>query len=276
MSLTILAQKCLEKKIFTKVQFFEKMDFETCVDYILDEYLITSACKLAYKKYYDVIKNDPLYLFRKQTNGNDQFFINLFKNNGIDPQEFADAFIKWVTKNDKRKNTLFLYGDLKTGKTLLASMIKDLYLYKTWINSTVSTFSLGTLAYTNIIIAEEPFFTPLVLEDFKSICCGATLTPDVKFEAPTPIERTPVLITTNFLNLARGHAPPLSEEAIKDRSWIFKLNSKLSTEYTITSNDFIAFIQKQCPDIIHTRIINHMEIKVQKEARPRKRMKKQK
>lgn len=273
MALFKLAQLCLEKKIFTYTQFKEESSYSDYVKYIYEEPMVKAACRIAYKKKYEIEKEDPLYYFRKKEDGNSSFFVKLFLANNINPKKFAESFITWISRGHSRKNTLFLFGDIKTGKTLIANILKDLYTYKTWVNSTTSTFSFGNLTYANLIHIDEPFLTPLVLEDFKSLTCGSTLTPDVKYEEPTPIKKTPLLITSNFEKLGRGYAPPLSEESIKDKSWCFHFSTKFDTQENISSKDFITFIQEQCPDIIHTKIINHMVIRVQKMTPPTKKMK---
>lgn len=146
----------------------------------------------------------------------------------IDALEFAQAVYNWLQEVDYKRNCLLLWGEVSTGKTLFANAVRGLLLHRHLCNSNGSSnFALGNCLNTHIIIYEEPFLHPTLLEDMKSLCGGAHMTVDAKYSQQQNLRRTPVLITSNTLSLSKGHASQLAEKAIRERSYIFNFNTPI-------------------------------------------------
>lgn len=162
--------------------------------------------------------------------------------------DFVKAVKAWLTKSDHKKNCFFVWGRVSTGKTLFANAIRGLFLHRQMSNSTgTSNFSFGNCLNTRVIIYEEPFLHPTLLEDMKSLFGGAELTVDAKYTQQQPLRRTPILVTSNVLNLSRGHAPEMSEQALQARSFLFKFDSDISSlvrTVHFEPLDFAVFVKK--------------------------------
>lgn len=171
--------------------------------------------------------------------------------NAIEPIEFAQAIYDWLEQKDHKKNTLFIHGQISTGKTLLANAFRGCFLHRQISNSSVTgNFALGNCCQTHIIIYEEPFLHPLLAEDFKSLASGAEITCDYKFQVQQPLLRTPLLITSNTLQLGHGHVSAEVEEAIQKRSYIFHFKKPVSfPNYTFFPID-LAFFLSEYNDLI--------------------------
>lgn len=154
----------------------------------------------------------------------------LLQIQSICSQRFVHTVREWLCKKHCKKNCLLLWGAVSTGKTLFANAIRGLFLHRQMSNSTgTSNFSFGNCLNTHVIIYEEPFLHPTLLEDMKSLLGGAEMTVDAKYSTQQPLRRTPVLITSNTLALSRGHASSLCEEALQERSFIFRFDNCIAT-----------------------------------------------
>lgn len=170
---------------------------------------------------------------------------NLLFPNKIDFQEFAHAIEAWLSCADKKRNTLFIWGRPNSGKSLIAKLISEVFITKTFSNmDAASQFVFGNLIDSSLILIEEPFLVPVLLEDFKKLTEGSNMCVNVKYQEPQTLGRTPVLITSNFSTLSHGHAPAVSEAAIKLRSFIFHFSSEFVPTCVITVADFVSFLNK--------------------------------
>lgn len=183
----------------------------------------------------------------------------LLRTQAVDYGEFARAVRAWLEETHHKKNCLIVWGEVSTGKTLFANAIRGLLLHRHLSNSTGSSnFALGNCLNTHVIVYEEPFLHPTLLEDMKSLCGGATMTVDAKYSVQQNLRRTPVLITSNTLQLARGHASPQAEHAIRERSYVFNFNvpvTQLLEERGLLFEplDLACFLHKHNPATLYSQ-----------------------
>lgn len=204
------------------------------------------ALRYVRKKIFD-IQNKNLYnYFRSHTIPiENTFFENLCEKNNICPKKFATDFISWLTKKDHKINTFRIFGAVNTCKTLIANLLRKIFITSSWLNSsTGSAFNFGNLIYSSLIIIEEPFLPPTLIEDIKSLCGGAPLSVDVKYSQFESLERTPVFITTNFPTLSHGHSAQVSEQACINRAYYYTFNTPLIPTYEIEPGHLLYFLQK--------------------------------
>lgn len=206
---------------------------------------IDVSCSLYYKTLLDVQFNRWNYLININCEGNPSHFESLLQIQGINCNEFVNDLKLWLMCSEFKKNTFFLFGPPNTGKTLIAKMLSQIFISKSFSNIDASSqFIFGNLINSSIILMEEPFLLPILIEDFKKICEGTEITVNVKFRTPQTLSRTPVFITSNFREVCHGHAPPISERAIKARSFYYEFINEVKFNCEITVFDFIQFIKK--------------------------------
>lgn len=154
----------------------------------------------------------------------------ILQTHAIDEGKFCSAVKEWLQMRHAKKNAFILHGPVSTGKTMFANALRGLLLYKTLSNSaSSSSFAFGNCLHTRLLVYEEPFLHPTLLEDMKNIFGGATLTVDAKYQQQQPLFRTPILITSNTLSLSHGHASPSAEAALCARSYIFEFSNDISS-----------------------------------------------
>lgn len=163
----------------------------------------------------------------------------------IDAEQFKNDFFAWLTMQDSRKNTFFIYGPIKTGKTMLTSMIKEIFKCVSNLNSgsQKSEFYFSSLNNSVMCFINEPFYNLHRLEDLKSLSCGEELGSNKKFTTiDQPIRRIPFMITTNFKELCRGNAPPISERSIWDKSFLYCFKNTYTNEDNMNVQDLLYFL----------------------------------
>lgn len=210
--------KSLERALRASYQFFVREQKDAW----------TWLCKIGRgtTRYLPAVSFDKTYSYQKNTGKKWEELLLLQE---ICPRSFHSALKAWLQQTDFKKNCLFLWGDVSTGKTMFANAIRGLFAHRQMANSTSSSnFSFGNCLNTRIIIYEEPFLHPTLLEDMKSVFGGAELTVDAKYSMQQPMRRTPLLVTSNVLKLARGHASEQSELALQARSYIFHFSQNIS------------------------------------------------
>nr|QTE04123.1 MAG: nonstructural protein 1 [Ficedula parva densovirus] len=253
---TLKDQVCalaLSYKVFSKTGFLEKVPFSQCEKLLRStefEETLKIGLRLARKYQYDLENKNLYHYFRTHYLPKpSDFFENICNANSIEPRELAIALRVWLEKADKKKNTLKLVGIPNSGKTLIANLLRKVFICANWLNSSAgSAFNFGNLTYASLIIVEEPFLPPPLLEDFKSICGGASVSVDVKYSNYEALNRTPVLITSNFSEVSRGYAAAVSEQAINLRSYQFTFTAGLQPTFEVTPEHLLDFIQRNAVD----------------------------
>lgn len=206
---------------------------------------INIACMLYNKWRYDIERNNRFnYLINREKIENN-YFENLLNNNNININQFVEDFYNWINCIHPKKNVFMLTGPPNTGKTLFISLLSELFVTKR-LNSMdmASDFIFGNLINCNLIVIEEPFFPPIMLEDFKNLAGGQTMTVNTKYLPPQQLNRTPVIVSSNFTTYCRGHAAKVSEDAVKARSYIYTFRTPVTYNNTVIVEHLVYFLNK--------------------------------
>lgn len=116
---------------------------------------------------------------------------------GIDPEDFDFIFFKWLWMLDNKRNTLVLQGPSNTGKS---AFIKNFIAAH---GNSVGYICNGTFPWQGLTsnctlgVWEEPLLSTCEAEKAKQILGGEKTSVAVKFSPPQPIDRIPIVITTN-------------------------------------------------------------------------------
>lgn len=196
---------------------------------------------------YEERLNQWNYFQKHAGNGNPKYIENILKENNIDFTEFANAIINVLSLSHGKINGLFLSGTSNSAKSLIAFLILEVFNnYSILSNSNItSDFYFEPILTSSICLIEEPFVTPMMLEDFKLILGKGIMNVNAKYLPLQRSIRIPFLITSNFTLLSRGFASPVSENAIKTRLHSFYFNTVyVPTSVKLHSGDLYSFIIK--------------------------------
>nr|QTE03831.1 MAG: NS1 [Luscinia sibilans densovirus] len=203
------------------------------------------ACRLYGKYRYDEEHDDRFNYLIKLPKVENTVFDEIMEANSIDPYKFVDDVKKWLGCKHMKRNTFILLGESNTGKTLFVSLLEEALMSKR-VNcmDMSSDFMFGNLINCNLIVMEEPFFAPVQLEDFKSLAGGKKLSVNSKYMEPQKLCRTPIILSCNFSTLCRGHAPSVSENAVKNRSYIYRFDKLYEPKFTVGIEHLSYFLNK--------------------------------
>lgn len=240
---------CRKYNCYSYFSFLSNVPFNVCQFMLrtkdFDENVKIAARFARKQKFAEEQEGLYAYFRRNVSPITNDVFEQICKLNNINCYEFAESIIAWLGKTHNKKNTLKIIGHVNSCKTLIANLFRQVFLCSNWLNSsTGSAFNFGNLIYSSIIIMEEPFIPPTLLEDIKSVCGGAPLSVDVKYSAFEVLQRTPVLITSNYSALSRGHSNPVSEAAIDARSYLFYFGQSFEPDFQVTPGHLLYFLQK--------------------------------
>lgn len=246
-------------KFFVKNKCISEGNIILLSEDIYSEYLLLNkkmqdyVLNLTYKRCFDIemdkLENMKSFIKFDELAPPDELKSEKFKNfllfQDIDPVKFKNDFFEWILMTNTRKNTFFIYGPIKTGKTLFNSFIKEMFKCVSNLNSgsQKSEFYFSSLNNSVLCFINEPFFNLHRLEDVKSLACGEEIGSNKKFTTiDQPIRRIPLMITTNFKELCRGNAPPISEKSIWDKSFVYCFKKQFSYEDNLNLQDFLYFL----------------------------------
>lgn len=247
----IVREKAIKYHVFSYYSFLQTVPFNEIKKVLKDKNcddFIKIGLRVARKEQFDLERENRFsYYLRSFEQEKNDFFDNLCLVNHIVPQNFALDMKAWLNCSHKRKNGFFLQGKISTGKSLIAKLLSKVFITTTFINnSSGSQFCFGNLLYSNIIIIDEPFIPPPILEDFKSLLGGSDMVVDVKYSTFEVLYRTPILITSNFSSLSRGYAASDSENSIKSKCYCYNLDTFLETpqDFNVTPGMLLYFLNK--------------------------------
>lgn len=239
---------CKKHNCFSYSELFVKSSFDEmykiiCIINPIEK--INIACMLYSKWRYDLERKNRFEYLLRQTAVENNFFEELLINNHINIKEFVIDFKAWINCEHPKKNVFTIIGPPNTGKTLFISLLQQLFVSKR-LNSMdmASDFLFGNLINCNLIIIEEPFFPPIMLEDFKNMAGGQTMSVNSKYLPPQQLIRTPVIISSNFNTLCHGHAASVSEQAVRARSYIYYFKAPIVINYTVLPEHLVYFLNK--------------------------------
>lgn len=162
--------------------------------------------------------------------------LNLFNAQGIDLCDFSLSVYKLFNECDMKKNAIKLWGTPNTGKTLIGRLLCDLFIccYANNHGSELE-FYFSNFLSKSIILCEELFATPATAEDLKSILGGKCVDISKKYQEKQALIRTPIVITSNYDKFGRGFLPPIDEEALNNRCYVYHFTKHYSPRVTITA-----------------------------------------
>lgn len=170
-------------------------------------------------------------------------FYKLFEKNNINPKKFALDVIDLLTCTHYKKNTLKLHGAPNSCKSLIAKFICEPFL-TCHINNhnSENEFYLSNAIMKVIIWADELFLTPATAEDFKGVLGGQPVDISQKYVSKQVLERTPVIITSNYDKFGRGHLPDVDEIALNNRCYIYRFTIAFEPAIKLNFENFYYFL----------------------------------
>lgn len=114
--------------------------------------------------------------------------------------EFVRWLILWLDAQTGKLNTLYLYGDKASGKTMFAMCMYDYFVcaaeLKQWNRN--SSFPLEELAASRIVVWNEPNFSTDATPDVLKLAGGDNISAAVKYESSTTVCKRPLICTSNY------------------------------------------------------------------------------
>lgn len=170
-------------------------------------------------------------------------FKNIFKMNNIDLKLFAKNLKLILNKEVFKINTLRILGKPGTCKTLIADCIVGPFVHIVLNNhGSEGQFYLSNMLNKAIIQCEELYLTTATAEDFKSILGGHPIDVDKKFLEKQLMQRTPIIVTTNYTKFGRGHLSPLDEGALACRCITYRFDCEYKPTIPLNFANFYYFI----------------------------------
>lgn len=243
---------CRDNNIMTLSQFYDKCkygDYEELVEYSPTyQEIIKSAINLEKKyqlevQYKDRWKYGINYANPKPNWEAFQEIEHILRSNRIDKTEFRQAIRDVLEMKDPKINAIRMWGAPNSGKTLLANCICEPFI-TCYMNNhgSENEFFISNMLNKAIILCEELYITIATAEDFKSVLGGQPLDIAKKYEEKQILQRTPVIITSNYERFGRGHLNPVDERALTLRCKNFEFNVPVKPACKITSKDFWAWM----------------------------------
>lgn len=207
--------------------------------------LIKTAIELYIKRNLDLQRSNMWMYATKNLTDIDNFehFEDIFTKNSIDPKYFANCLKRVLNKEENKINCLRLIGIPNSGKTLIANCIVEPFI--TCYNNnhgSENEFYLSNFLNKSIILCEELYITIATAEDMKSVLGGQNIDIAKKFNEKQLLQRTPVIITSNYSRFGRGHIPPVDENALAIRCHTFTFNAVVKPPCLLTSNQFYNYM----------------------------------
>lgn len=170
-------------------------------------------------------------------------FQELFSANQVDPHHFATSLMTVLNKSQQKINCLRIYGTPNSCKSLIANLIVEPFICCYMNNhGSENEFYASNMLNKSIILCEELYVTVATAEDFKSILGGQPIDISKKFNEKQLLCRTPVVITSNYYLLGRGHLPALDENALNIRTITYHFNTEFKPRVKLTCDQFYHFM----------------------------------
>lgn len=171
----------------------------------------------------------------------------IFVLNNVDASVFCSQLIDFLTCSEIKINGFRIIGAPNSGKTLIANCITAPFITCHLNNhGSENEFYLSNLLNKSIGLCEELFITPATCEDFKSILGGQPIDVAKKFNEKQLLQRTPIVVTSNYDLFGRGYLTSTDEHALSLRCFNFKFNTKISPSTTIEWQQFYHFMLNLC------------------------------
>nr|APC23168.1 NS1 [Simian parvo-like virus 3] len=138
---------------------------------------------------------------------------------GLDIDEVDFIFYHWINKSHSKKNTILLLGPSNTGKTAFIRGLRGLFDSGEICNGQI--FCFEGIVGKKLGVWEEPLISPESAEKCKQVFEGAPTTVPCKYKKPQPLDRTPIIITSN--HVPWRYCTP-EEQPFRNRMWIIPWN----------------------------------------------------
>lgn len=157
----------------------------------------------------------------------------------INPERFVEAVHDVLNSKEFKKNSLKLWGISNSGKTFIARLLCKYFVCALVDNhASEQPFFFSNFLNKSIILIDELYVTSATCEAYKSILGGAPIDVDKKFNHKQLLQRTPVIITSNFKKFGRGHLPQIDEDAFETRCYMFNCDTIYKPKVTVTGPAF--------------------------------------
>lgn len=218
-----------------------------CADYTKS---LTRALELFIKDSLELQRRNRWEYFLSCSDDNldeEQEILRLFNVQGIDPVIFANDLRSVLLCEHPKINCLKIYGVPNSGKSMLAQLIVSSFI-TCYANNhgSENEFFLSNFLNKSIILCEELYVTVATAEDFKSILGGALIDISKKHKEKQLLQRTPVIITSNYKNFGRGHLSKIDENALTNRCREYYFRFPFKPNVTITAPSLAHFMFIAC------------------------------
>lgn len=158
--------------------------------------------------------------------------------NRYNPFIMSVIFYQWATKQNGKRNTIWLYGTATTGKTNIAQAISKVCPMFGSVNHNNDNFPFNDCIDKMLIWWEEGKIKECIVEAAKAILGGSEYRIDVKCKDSQPITQTPVIITSNHdmtVVIGGNYQTEIHKEPLEDRMIKIILNEKLPIDFGLIS-----------------------------------------
>lgn len=174
--------------------------------------------------------------------------MNILNFNNIDPIRFANCVKIVLSKSDPKINSLRMYGDSNSCKSLLSNALCRPFVCCYMNNhGSENEFYLSNMLNKSILLCEELYITVATCEDFKSVLGGQPIDVAKKYNEKQLLKRTPVIITSNYYKFGRGHLPAMDEDALNNRCFNFTMNFAYKPQCYIDTPNVYYFLSQLVP-----------------------------
>lgn len=206
-----------------------------------DKYL-QNAIDLARHRLLSLQENKIEWWMRHGTKNTkeDATWLSWFAEQNVDPKQFFTDLLEWMSMSHPKKNAFKLWGPPSGGKSMVANCIAEPFIsHFQGMTNAHSEFALEGMLETSIAIVEEAFLIPKEADDYKQMMSGGGLSINKKYFPKQTIERVPILVTSNHVQMGRGYLKQADEKALNTRCYIYKFSKPCEPKMKLTSAGFI-------------------------------------
>lgn len=201
---------------------FQKMFEKMCITVLMQE-----KCKYQTRQWEDIWPDIQIHMYPDCLSPEESalWIKRILTFNNIDMSVFFQCVYNVMNKVQPKHNGLILFGEKNCGKTLIGlSLCRSAIYYSTVQNFDLyNTFYLQDVLHSRVALLNEPKIDQGKFETFKNILEGQTVSIDVKYQGCCDLERTPMIICTNF-NLAQlTIGARINEDAVDARTFRFNM-----------------------------------------------------
>lgn len=177
--------------------------------------------------------------FQVYNEAEERELLRLFQTQNIDVVSFAQCLKSVLNCEYPKINAIKFTGRPNSGKSLIAQLIaKNFICCYANNHGSENEFFLSNFLNKSLILCEELYVTQATAEDFKQILAGAPIDIDKKFHNKQILMRTPMIITSNYVEFGRGHLPKIDERALCLRTISYDFSHEFKPKILINASSF--------------------------------------